>query len=103
MFGDLLTILAAGRAQSIPDLAAILGTDARSLRLVLEQCQRLGYLEPVDGACASSACAGCPVACPANPDAAMARDRGPIPRPSWWRITERGERAVRASTPLRRA
>jgi hypothetical protein len=97
MFGSLLATLAADATTSIPDLAGRLGTDVRTVRLVLEQCQHLGYLEAVDGGtpAAGNACAGCPIACPVPAGIGAAACAIAPGRPTWWRLTERGERAAR--------
>jgi hypothetical protein len=89
--------MADGRAGSLAELAAQLGTDAGSLRLALESCRQLGYLEPADASCATSACGGCPVAGACLPGEGPGRGRTPEIAPTWWRLTDRGARAVRIS------
>lgn len=115
MLTDLLRTLADGRAGSLAELASLLGTDDRGLLVALAHCQRLGYLEPADAGCTTgatgspSACGGCPVAGACLPAGEPGRglraspDRSPgrsvSVAPTWWRLTERGHRAVGISLP----
>jgi len=115
MLTGLLRLLAEGRAESLAELATLLGTDERGLAVALAHCQRLGYLEPADAGCtpgvgggngATRACGGCPVVGTCLPERAAGEGR-PSSRPlsmapTWWRLTDRGARAVRvpaASNP----
>ncbi|MCI0583996.1 MAG: hypothetical protein L0227_14115 [Chloroflexi bacterium] len=115
MLTGLLRLLAEGRAGSLAELATMLGTDERGLAVALAHCQRLGYLEPADAGCtpgvgggigATGACGGCPVAgaclLEGDPDQRRPSSRRLSMAPTWWRLTDRGARAVRlpaASTP----
>jgi hypothetical protein len=87
---DLLRELAQPAPRSLTDIAARLGTTPQRLGIALEQCERLGYLDRGDDACSPSACGGCPVACGMLPDGRGAS----ATTPRWWRLTERGRRAV---------
>jgi hypothetical protein len=105
MLITLLRLLAEGRLASMPELAGRLGVDQSSLAVAIAHCQRLGYLEAVDAACATAAaCRGCPVAGACLPGE-TGGGRGPgvgagLPMvPTWWRLTERGIRAVEVSSP----
>jgi hypothetical protein len=102
MLTALLRVVADGSAGSMADLAARLGTDERSLQLALAHCQQLGFVEPAEGACGTSACGGCPIAGACGADGPAARS--PVPGrplglvPTWWRLTDRGARAVRVAS-----
>ncbi len=61
MLEELLKLLADGGAHTPESLARELGTSRDMVERMLADLARLGYLEPVAGAC-QSACAGCPSA-----------------------------------------
>jgi hypothetical protein len=93
MFTDLLRALADDRPRTMPELAVELGTDADGLRLALDHCERLGYLERT-GSGLSLGCSGsCGKACGCG-DAAPACET-PTTGAAWWQVTERGRRAAR--------
>ncbi len=95
MLTDLLRELATPAPRSLTDIAARLGTTPERIGIALEQCERLGYLDRGDDACSVSACGGCTVACGLVPD-----DRRALAiAPRWWRLTERGRRAVALGRP----
>lgn len=97
MFTALLRALADDRPRTLRVLADELGTDAAGLRLALDHCERLGYLERTGsglslgcgGGCGKSCSCSAVSACPTSAEA------------TWWRVTERGRRAARltAVTP----
>jgi hypothetical protein len=93
MLTDLLRAFAEPAPRSLAQIAAGLGTSPDRLRIALEQCERLGYLDRGDDACTPDACGACPVAC-----GVTLRDpagRPPLAvAPTWWRLTERGRRVV---------
>lgn len=100
MFSDLLRALADDRARTVTELADHLGADTGMVRLALEHCRRQGYLERLGagadgagcGACKRrTLCAACGMARPTADD-----DRPPA-GPTWWRLTEKGLRAVRTA------
>lgn len=93
MLSGLLRALAEPRVPSMPELASRTGTDLAGLRRALEQCERLGYLERTEVPCDLRGCAACPIAEGCHPAVAARRDL-PV-GPSWWRLTERGARAIR--------
>ena len=95
MFAGLLRALAEPRPMTMAELAAELDTDADGLRLALEHCQRMGYLERTDAVCDTSGCASCPIASGCHPGPAVACRPDAPTGPAWWRITERGARAIR--------
>jgi hypothetical protein len=78
-------------------LAAELRADPEHLRLAFEHCERMGYLERVDGACDLSGCASCPLATGCQPTVPVPTRRELPAGPSWWRVTERGVHAIRRS------
>jgi DNA-binding Lrp family transcriptional regulator len=97
MLNDLLRELARPAPRSLADIATLLGTTPERLGIALEQCERLGYLDRGGDACSPSACGGCVVACglvPGDP-------RTSAIAPRWWRLTERGRRAVAMGRPNR--
>jgi hypothetical protein len=95
MLTDLLRELAEPSPRSLTDIAARLGTTPERVGIALEQCERLGYLDRGDDACSASACGGCTVACGLVPG-----DRRALAiAPRWWRLTERGQRAVGMARP----
>jgi len=114
MLTDLLRALAEPRPPSMGALAARMGTDAGGLRRALEQCERLGYLERTDAACEPTSCASCPLAggcvsagpvgrassaaCPAPQSGGChpSAPSGSVVGPVWWRLTDRGARAIHA-------
>lgn len=97
MFTQLLRALAEERPRPLSQIATDLGTDVEGIKLALEQCQRLGYIERATSGCPTAHCAHCPIADPCCGGA-----QGPNARiitPTWWRLTERGERAAHAGRP----
>lgn len=90
MFTELLRALADDRPRTMSELAAELGTDANGLRLAIDHCERLGYLERSSAGlslgCSGSCSCGCSEATPACDEANGA---------AWWHVTERGRRAAR--------
>lgn len=107
MLTDLLVALSSPRPRSLAEIAAELGTTAERLGIALEQCERMGYLDRGDDTCAASACGGCPVPCGVALRA-TASDRPGAPKgaratlqlaPVWWRLTDRGRRAVALARP----
>lgn len=91
---ELLDALAAPRARTIGELAEALGTDVRRLRLAVDHCRQLGYLESSDPRCEASSCGGCRLPCGLR--TGRARDDA-WPVPVSWRLTVRGRDAVARS------
>lgn len=95
MLTDILRALATGRPRTMTELANDLGTNPRILRLALEHCQRLGYLEQIDASTRGGPCEGCATrkACAACSTAPPAGNRTPSGL-SWWQLTANGLRAI---------
>lgn len=98
MLSDLLRALAEERPHTMTELAVMLGTDPTRLRLALEHCQQLGYLERLPDGCEVSKCGGCPAASSCAPASASGRGGDVASGPTWWQLTDSGRRVVRAST-----
>lgn len=99
MLLDLLRKFDEGHVRSMAELADELRVSPPMLDMVLKDCERMGYLERVGGACDADACASC---CGSD-DARSVQCAGVTSRPqlapSWWRITEKGTAAVRRASP----
>lgn len=91
MLAELLHALAEPRSGTIRELADELGTDLRGLRLAVDHCQRLGYLESSDPQCEASSCSTCHLPCGLSPQGSNGSG---WPAPVWWRLTARGRDAV---------
>jgi len=101
MLLSLLTALADGQSRSLGELCRALEADPRSIRLAVDHCRLLGYLESADsgmggGACAPAACGRCPVARRCGIVPVVDRFQVDPLRPTWLRLTDRGARAARA-------
>lgn len=90
MFTDLLRALADENPRTMPELAAELGTDANGLRLAVEHCERMGYLERTSVGL-SVDCSHCSSGCGCEEMSTCDAPSGA----SWWQVTERGRRAAR--------
>src|ERR1035437_5742161 len=67
------------------ELAVKLGTDPDRLRLALEDCQRMGYLERLLAVCEADRCGGCSVAGACSPTSAADGGGRAAIGPTWWR------------------
>ncbi len=104
---EVLHTLAEGDSRTVTELAAELETDARRVRMALEHCRCMGYLEQMPLGCEGS-CKGCAErggcrSCTGHHHTTPPKgdDHGGPARPSWWRVTDDGMRVVRASEARR--
>lgn len=88
MVAELLEALAEDEARTFTDLAGRLETDIHRLRLVVDMCRQLGYIESSDPRCDTS-CSGCGLSCGLS-----LRQPVPAAAAAWWQLTERGRVAV---------
>jgi hypothetical protein len=91
MLAELLQALAEPRPRTVGQLADELGTDLRRLRIAVDHCRQLGYLESADPRCEASLCGGCRLPCGLSP---RREHGGGWPAPVWWRLTARGRDVV---------
>lgn len=83
MLKELLRMLSYGGTQRLQDLAKELGVSSELLESMMDELVRLGYMQPVDAACAGSCEACCERA------TCGAGSRGHL-----WTLTERGQHAA---------
>jgi hypothetical protein len=92
MFTDLLRALADERPRTMPELAVELGTDANGLRLAIDHCERLGYLQRTSAGLSMGCCGSCGYGCGCGETAPVCDTSTGA---AWWQVTERGRRAAR--------
>jgi len=100
MLTELLRAVSRGRPSTLEMLAAELGTDPHGVRVAFDYCERLGYLERSATGCPAGSCAGCTLRCPAPLATDGNAAANPV-APVWWRITDRGARALTPSPEQR--
>lgn len=82
MLKQILRLIREGEVSSVDALARALNADVSLVQQMLEQLVTMGYLRQPEDACATSACARCPVSAGCHPSLRL------------WALTERGQRLL---------